>query len=200
MSTPTFSDKLWTARSPEETQALYADWAARYDADVTDAGYETPARLAAALADASTDLTAPILDFGCGTGLSGIALTKAGFTTIDGTDITPEMLEKAAALKLYRETWLGAPGDAPPGGYAAIAAIGVVSLGAAPPEALGMLLDTLAPGGLLGFSFNDATLADQRFLDARDAALTKADLISEAYGPHLSAKDMGSTVTVIRKH
>jgi predicted TPR repeat methyltransferase len=36
-----------------------------------------------------------ILDFGCGTGLSGLALQNAGFTNIDGLDISAPMLEKA---------------------------------------------------------------------------------------------------------
>lgn len=196
---PTLDTQLWKPRSVEETRALYSGWAKAYDADVTGAGYQTPARLAAALAAASDDLTAPILDFGCGTGLSGKALAAAGFTTIDGTDITPEMVEKARALGLYRELTVSEPGTAPPSGYAAITATGVVSLGAAPPETLDTLLGALAPGGLLAFSYNDATLADPRYMQALEAASTSADLVSEAYGPHLAAKDMGSTVYVLRK-
>jgi hypothetical protein len=42
MTDKTFDPKLWTDRSPEETRALYTDWAATYDADVTGAGYATP--------------------------------------------------------------------------------------------------------------------------------------------------------------
>jgi hypothetical protein len=89
MTDKTFDPKLWTERSPDETRALYTDWAATYDADVTGAGYATPKRLAEALAAHVPDPTAPLLDFGCGTGLSGRALHAAGFTTLDGTDITP---------------------------------------------------------------------------------------------------------------
>ena len=200
MADNTFDPKLWTRRSPEETRDLYTGWAATYDADVTAAGYATPTRLASALAAASPDLMAPILDFGCGTGLSGRALKAAGFTTLDGTDITPEMLEKAEALGIYRTLWASVPGAAPPPGYAAIAAIGVVSLGAAPPETLETLLGALESGGLLGLSYNDATLADPDYMAALDTAQTRADLIHDAYGPHLPARDMGSRVYVLRKH
>jgi predicted TPR repeat methyltransferase len=167
---------------------------------VTGAGYATPARLAGALAAHVPDLTAPLLDFGCGTGLSGRALNAAGFTTLDGTDITAGMLAKAETLGIYRRLWASEPGAAPPGGYATIAAIGVVSLGAAPAGTLATLLDALAPGGHLGFSYNDATLADPGYVHALDAALARAELIHEAYGPHLQSKDMGSRVYVLRKH
>jgi len=199
MTDTTFDPKLWTARSPEETQALYKDWAGTYDADVTEAGYATPARLAKALAGLAPDKTAPLLDFGCGTGLSGAALTTEGFSTIDGTDITPAMLDQAETRGVYRKLWLSRPGAAPPKGYAMITATGVISLGAAPPDTLASLLDTLSTGGLLALSYNDATLADKSFMDAMEAAKTRAMLLFEEHGPHLPAKSMGSTIYVLRK-
>ena len=193
---------LWTPRSPEDTRALYADWATGYDADLDKAGYRTPGRVAKALADHLPDRAAPILDFGCGTGLSGRALRAAGFTTIDGTDITPEMLNLAWESGMYRRVWTGTPGsvgDVEPGNYAAITAVGVVSLGAAPPDTLALLTGALAPGGLLAFSFNDATLSDDAYLDAYDAALDGAEEVFADYGPHLTGKDMGSKVFVLKK-
>ncbi len=202
MTKNNLTDQLWTPRTPEETRAIYADWAAAYDADLAKAGYHTPGRIAAALAAQLDDKAAPILDFGCGTGLSGLALRAAGFSTLDGTDITPEMLEKAAETGAYRNTWTSTPGDmgnVSAGDYAAITAAGVVSLGAAPPETLAMLVDALAPGGLLACSYNDGTLADEDYMEAYDAALTRCDLLSEEYGPHLTSKDMGSRVFVLRK-
>ncbi len=195
----TFDKPLWQPRSPEETRALYSDWANTYDADVQGAGYATPGRLAKALAQAAPDLNAPLLDFGCGTGLSGMALAAEGFSTIDGTDITPEMLERANETGAYRTTWAGQPGDLPPGGYQIIAAIGVVSLGAAPAETLHGLLEALPSGGLLGFSYNDATLADQSYMDALAKAQENAELIHEAYGDHLPGKDMKSSIYILRK-
>ncbi|GAB5445861.1 class I SAM-dependent DNA methyltransferase [Gymnodinialimonas sp.] len=195
----TFDKPLWQPRSPSETQAIYRDWAATYDADVEGAGYATPGRLAKALAEAATDLSAPVLDFGCGTGLSGMALAAQGFSTIDGTDITPEMLAKAQETGAYRKIWASAPGETPPQGYAVIAAIGVVSLGAAPADTLHSLLDVLAPGGLLGFSYNDATLADTSFMEALAEAQNTSTLVHEAYGDHLPGKSMKSSIYILRK-
>jgi predicted TPR repeat methyltransferase len=195
----TFDKPLWQPRTPEESRAIYRDWAATYDADVQGAGYALPPRLAKALAEAAPDLAAPLLDFGCGTGLSGLALAAEGFTTIDGTDITSEMLEKAKTTGVYRKTWASQPGDTPPNGYSIIAAIGVVSLGAAPADTLHILLDALPAQGLLGFSYNDATLADPSYMEALAKAQQSATLVHEAYGDHLPGKNMKSSIYVLRK-
>ena len=201
MSDKTFNPGLWTPRSVAETQDIYANWADQYDADVSAAGYVTPTRVARALAELCPDRTTSVLDFGCGTGLSGAALRAEGFLSIDGTDISPEMLAHAAQKDIYATVWLSKPGDMPEyGRYPVIVATGVVSLGAAPPETLTGLLDSLGPKGLLAFSYNDATLDNADYLTELTAAQASSDLIFEDYGPHLPAKDMGAKVYVLQKH
>lgn len=194
---------LWKPKSQDEIQRLYADWADSYDKDVTDWGYATPARVAHALRGHLGDLSLPVLDFGCGTGLSGMALHLAGFDVIDGTDVSPEMIAKCQKHEFYRTLWHAEPGplDVPVGAYAAVAATGVVSLGAAPPETLDMVLDVLMPGGLLGFSFNDPTLEDATYMAALSAAQEsgKAQLIYEDYGDHLPGKGLKSMVYVLER-
>ncbi|MGI9389248.1 MAG: class I SAM-dependent DNA methyltransferase [Boseongicola sp.] len=195
---------LWTPRTVEETQKLYAEWADRYDTDVAEWGYATPARIALALRRCGANVSKPVLDFGCGTGLSGMALKTVGFDMIDGTDISPEMLEQAEARGVYRQVWKGEPatlGHIKRGDYSIISATGVVSLGAAPPETLDMLVDAIGPGGLLAFSYNEATLADRAYTDQLDIAVLAPDveLVFEEDGPHLPAKNMSSTVYVLRK-
>ncbi|MEM8631709.1 MAG: methyltransferase domain-containing protein [Pseudomonadota bacterium] len=195
---------LWQPRSVEDTKAIYADWADRYDADVKAWGYVTPARVADALAAHMDDLAAPILDFGCGTGVSGGALASRGFTTLDGTDISAEMLEIARGKGIYRDLWAseaGNLGDFAPGDYAAIAAIGVISAGAAPPETLADAVGSLATGGLLAFSFNDPTFDDPRYMAAVEAetASGRVEIVFREHGPHLPAKEMGSDVFVVRR-
>lgn len=197
-------DQLWTRHSVEETRKIYADWAENYDADVATWGYATPARVALALRLSGANVDKPVLDYGCGTGLSGMALRGVGFQIIDGTDISPEMLKKAESRDAYRQVWLGMPGDLGhigAGDYPTIAATGVVSLGAAPPETLDLLVAALSPGNLLGFSFNDSTLADRAYTDRLDIACLAPDidLIFEEHGPHLPAKGMNSTVYVLKK-
>ncbi len=195
---------LWTPRPVEETQKIYADWAESYDADVTEWGYATPSRIAMALRRSGANVDKGVLDYGCGTGLCGLALRAVGFDVIDGTDISPEMLEKAQAREVYRALWLGEPGTlghVGAGDYAAIAACGVVSLGAAPPETLDMLVAAMAPGNLLAFSFNEATMANRAYTDRLDVITLAPDIevIFEEDGPHLPAKNMSSTVYVLKR-
>ena len=200
--------KIWAPRSVGETRKLYADWADTYENDITAMSYATPDRIAEALLTQNPDLTQPILDFGCGTGLSGIALKKKGFTTIDGTDISPEMLAHAKDKTgpdgpLYRNLWLGTVGeiDVKPGEYGIIVATGVISLGAAPAELLAVLVDALAPGSLLAFSYNDPTLLDESYMSALNGLLSdgSATQVFREHGPHLSEKVTGSDVIVLRR-
>ncbi len=204
MSEPKTPAGLWTRHTPEETRKLYADWAESYDADVRDWGYATPARIALALRQSGANVEKPVLDFGCGTGLSGMALKSVGFDVIDGTDISPEMLAQAEARGIYRQVWLGETGTLGHirrGDYPIIAATGVISLGAAPPETLDLLIEALAPGGLLAFSYNDATLKDRAYTDRLDIAVLAPDIevVFERDGPHLPAKNMTSTVYVLQR-
>lgn len=208
MADQTKKPKFWTPRSVEDTQKIYADWADTYEADVTAMAYATPDRIATALLAQNPDLTTPILDFGCGTGLSGAALRRHGFANVDGTDISPEMLAHAQAktfrnAPLYRNLWLGEVGSVAvtAGDYAIIVATGVVSLGAAPPAMLDVLLGALARDGLLAFSYNDPTLADQTYIDALGTILSsgRAEQVFRAHGPHLNAQVTGSDVIILRR-
>ncbi|MBT8418031.1 MAG: methyltransferase domain-containing protein, partial [Silicimonas sp.] len=160
--------------------------------------------IAMALRRSGANPDKPVLDFGCGTGLSGLALKATGFAQIDGTDISPEMIAKAKARGIYQHLWLSDPGDmghVRRGQYPIIVATGVISLGAAPPETLDMLVDVVPSGGLLAFSFNDATLTDRAYTDRLDAAVLAPDIemAFEEQGPHLPAKNMTSAVYVLRR-
>lgn len=194
--------ELWTPRPVEETMAVYAAWAETYDADIMARGYHTPDRIAEAL-QARIKPDRCILDFGCGTGLSGKVLQQAGFSNLHGTDITAEMLEKAAARGVYGKTWLSQPGELSfgRGAYPAIVAAGVVSLGAAPPETLGALVAKLNTGGMLALSFNDPTLDDQSYADAlgTEVGSGRAEIVFREHGPHLDDVDMGADIIILRR-
>ena len=193
---------LWTPRTVTETMAVYADWADTYDAEVSARGYRTPMRLANALSQFA-DAETPLLDFGCGTGIGGAALRQVGFTTIDGTDITKEMLAKAAASGIYRATWVSSPDDMgfDAGAYHVIVAVGVISLGAAPAATLAPLVEKLPTGGLLALSFNDPTLADNSYATALNSLCDagKAEVIFREHGPHLDDVGMGADVIILRR-
>lgn len=101
---PSANEEGWLTSAPtdpDDIRAFYDDWAGRYDADLADWDYRAPARIAELLV-AAADPTAPVLDAGCGTGLSGHALRAAGFTgEITGIDLSPESLPIAEASGAY---------------------------------------------------------------------------------------------------
>lgn len=179
----------------------YDQWAETYEAEVAQNAYATPARCAAALAATGVPKTAPILDFACGTGLSGEALRDAGFSVIDGMDVSDGMLDKARAKGLYRDL-IKVPSDAPPpvakGAYPIITAIGAIGPGAAPATVIAPLIDALPPGGFFVISLNDVALDHPEFPEALDNA-RDVTLVSKSRGAHLPGIDVQSTVYVYAK-
>lgn len=190
---------------PEAVGSFYAGWADGYEDEVTSNGYITPQRCAEALASFAADLTQPIMDLACGTGLSGLALRAQGFTTIDGFDLSPEMLEKAAAKEgLYRSLEIAdmsKPLEMPEGFYANAAAIGCITPDYLPVTILDEILGKLPSGGHFTFSINDWA--------ARDGVMERqlgeicdcwiAEMVFKEYGDHVPGNDMGCTVYVLRK-
>ncbi len=199
-----FLTSVYDLATTDETRDLYDRWSDSYDDEIIENGYVTPERVARALSAQIRDLHAPILDYGCGTGVSGAALIAAGFTTIDGADLSLEMLRQAQDKGIYRETWQVQPDEGlpfEPGKYHAIAAIGVIGVGAAPPETFDLLMHALEPRGLFTFSFNDHALADPAFTTRLNDWIfdEKAKLLFEEHGPHLPGIDLNATVYVLEK-
>jgi len=89
------------SRNSEDVAKYYDDWAEDYDDTLAQWQYEAPEQVAARLKQ-ELDTDSRVLDAGCGTGLSGKALAAAGFTAIDGMDVSERSLEVAAGLGVYR--------------------------------------------------------------------------------------------------
>jgi predicted TPR repeat methyltransferase len=201
--TEKFFPRAYNLKSQGEVDQLYDAWATSYDDEVISEGYQTPARLVAALAKFAPK-SAKILDIGCGTGFSGLHLHDAGFTDISGSDPNKNMLKHARSRGIYQhliETDLSDPYPFPIGTYDAITAIGVIGSGAAPATLLEPTVRTLTPNGLLAFSYNDAALALPEFTNALENIINDklVELIFKEYGPHFSKKDVRSNVYVLRR-
>jgi predicted TPR repeat methyltransferase len=199
-----FLDKVYTLSADTPTEALYKDWAATYDREVTEAGYATPGRAAAALASVVAEKTAPILDMGCGTGLSGIALRSAGFEVIDGVDLTQEMLDQARSLNLYRDLQRTDVSDPLPfksGTHSHVAAIGLFSPSHAPAGTVDLVLRYLPRGGCFVFSLNDHALDDPTYegVIRNWVDCGAARVLFKEYGDHLPSEGIQSVVYVLQK-
>lgn len=199
-------DKVYEASGDAEMRAAYDDWADEYDAEVEANGYLTPGRVSQALARFSQDKTAPVLDFGCGTGLSGAALKAEGFGTIDGADLSAKMLEVAKGRGVYRALELIEPDTGlhfDLGVYRAITAIGVIGKGAAPASVYPTLVAGMEPGALLAFSMNDLTINDPEYAHLVRDSIDRGQvrLLCDEHGPHLAkyGKNSGATVYVLER-
>ncbi|KPP87871.1 MAG: Methyltransferase domain [Rhodobacteraceae bacterium HLUCCO07] len=199
-----FLDKVYELTEGGDSRALYAEWAETYEAEMTANGYATPARIADALARFANDKSAPLLDYGCGTGLSGLALQNAGFTVIDGIDVTAEMLAIARQKSAYRNLALADPAQpAPvtPGAYSMITAIGVIGIGAAPLSLFDELMRALPRHGLFAFSFNDHSLEqpeyEAKIMEWTDGGASR--LLCREHGDHIPGQDLKSNIYILEK-
>ncbi len=200
-----FLQNAYLVETTEETKTFYGKWAQTYEAEISQNGYVTPMRCATALATFATDRDLPVLDVGCGTGLSGLALKTAGFSHIDGSDLSAEMLVKAKSREgLYKNMWQVDPDNPFPfekGAYAIMTAVGVLAISHAPPEMIDQVLEKLPAGGLFVFSLDDHTLGEpgyeQRIMEHIDCG--SAALMFRELGPHLPGIGLNSVVYVLQK-
>ena len=187
-----------------DSRELYASWAATYDKEVQKNGYVTPERVANALRDVVTDQSDFILDYGCGTGLSGSALQAVGFENIDGLDVSQEMVNIAEKKSIYKNLRVFDPSSkipVHPDQYKIITAIGVIGAGAAPLQIFDSLFALLPPNGLFAFSFNDHTLSDPNYEKKVKQCLSSgnASILHKSYGNHLPKANLKSNIYILKK-
>ena len=152
------ADPVSRARSvadSAEARDVYADWAATYDHDVfTTRGFTGSDRIAELLAEHLPVRDQPVLDLGCGTGAVGVRLAALGFTTIDGVDLSPEMVAIAATKGVYRQLTvrdLTATVLDLPAGRAGLVSAGTFTTGHLGPEVAPRVLDLLAASGVVAW-------------------------------------------------
>lgn len=140
------------SRNSEDVAQYYDEWAEDYDQTLARWRYQAPKRVAARL-HAVLDPGSIILDAGCGTGLSGEALSETGFSRIDGIDVSQRSLDVAANRGVYRSLQqvdmqkLPLPID--DNSYDGLACVGVMTY---LPDSSGTLREfcrILRPGGVM---------------------------------------------------
>jgi predicted TPR repeat methyltransferase len=142
---------------------LFDQFAPRFDAELEGRlHYRTPALLAEAIdAVLPANAALSVLDMGCGTGLSGLAL-KPFARRLEGVDLSPRMLDAARARGIYaalHEADLLAFLPTRRAGYDLIAAADVLNyLGDLTP-ALAAMRAALRPNGVAAFSLETGEIA-----------------------------------------
>ncbi len=175
-------EAAYDLRTPQDSIALYRNWANTYDAGfASEKGYHYPALVAKIFADHAGKNDHPVLDVGCGTGLVAGELAKYGTTEIDGLDISPQMLDVARTKGVYRALMTGdltgrlAIADCT---YGSLVSAGTFTHGHVGPDALDELLRIVRPGALLVVGINSKFFAAEPFAD-KFATLTATGSITE---------------------
>ena len=157
-SSPTPNDHSWLTRlstDSQETAAYYDDWAESYDETLAQWNYRSPA-IVATMLKREVPPDGPILDAGCGTGLSGKALHDAGFRRITGIDISQASLDVAAQAGVYERlvqvNMQQAPLPLETGEFAAVQCVGVLTYVPDTDAILREFCRVVRPGGLVAFT------------------------------------------------
>lgn len=200
-------DNAYSLKTPDDSRQLYGDWAETYDETFAEAmDYAAPRIVAQAFVDAGG--AGPVLDFGCGTGLVGEHLARAGIGPVDGLDLSPEMLGVARRKGVYRDLIEGnilAGLDLPANSYAGVTCSGTFTHGHVGPDAIDVLLRLAAPRAQFALSINAEHYQAQGFaakFDALADQIIGLDLPevrlygANATGPH---KDDTGLIALFRK-
>jgi ubiquinone/menaquinone biosynthesis C-methylase UbiE len=206
MPDKSFLDGVYRDRSDEETRRYYDEWAHDYDREMDTLDYAQPRRCAEALvgllppAEGQT-----VLDIGCGTGRSGVALRAAGYATVDGCDYSEEMLRRAEATGAYRRLFqanLNAPPmDVADASFDAVTCVGVFSFGHVSPDAMDDILRVVRPGGPVVIGINEM-FYDRGEVTAKLEALQDGgalEILSREKGEHLPGEGMSGWVIRLRR-
>ena len=98
------NDDDWLARGGgdvDDVERYYDRWAQRYDDDLADWSYEAPEVAARSLLSHATEPKI-VLDAGCGTGLVGRAVRRAGYRgRLHGVDVSAESVQLAEGTGAY---------------------------------------------------------------------------------------------------
>ena len=149
---------LSARENDQELLDVYKKWASIYDQDNDDVlGTVSQPNSVQIFHKHLSDKNQKIIDIGCGTGLVGLELSKLGYTSFDGVDISKEMIDIAIS-RGYRSLFLGNLNESLPlesNSYDAALCVGVFTHGHVGPSRLEELTRVIKPEGLVCFTVNE---------------------------------------------
>ena len=175
--------EVYAAETSEGLAAVYDRWSDGYDRYMNEGGYRHPAVCAALIARYISNLQAPLLDAGVGTGLVGDLLGLLGYRKLTGIDISKSMLKVAQKKGIYSELKnadLLSDVSLPKSYYAAAVAAGVFTTGHV---------------GTRGFD----TLTSLVSTDGWLIITVKSTIWEEDFSDYIDAKEKSGTIKILEK-
>lgn len=169
-------DRVYHSSDTETLAKTYDEWAGDYDAHLQGFGYRNTALTVGLVCRHVATDAGEILDAACGTGLIGENLATLGYDSLAGIDLSQGMLETSRARGVYgtlERMMLGEPLGFEDGRFAAAIAIGVLTIGHAPPASLDELVRVTRKGGVVIFSLPEPAYEEGGFKE-KMAALDEA--------------------------
>ncbi len=199
-----FLSKSYNLETEDDTLAHYEAWAETYDQELSENDYAQPQRCAAALINHVDKRDIRILDIGCGTGLSGVALKNLGFSNIDGCDFSSLMIEKAKDTDVYQrlfEADINKKLDIDTNTYDAAVAVCVLSFAHVRTDALREMLRIIKTGGILVIGLNEKYWSHDKVGEKLEKLAHEQvlEILSQEYGDHLPGTGLGGWVATIKK-
>lgn len=153
--------------SSSKVREVYDNWAHSYEEMLESWDYRAPG-YAANMLRATVPAHAALLDAGCGTGLSGLALRAAGFVgPIDGFDLSPASLEEAEKHDVYRSLTTvdmqALPLPIPDNAYDALVCVGVLTYIPDGESVLREFARIVVPGGRILITQRDDLFRERGF-------------------------------------
>ncbi len=167
------------SKRSDDVARYYDNWASDYNETLADWRYEAPKQVASMLR-AKLSPKSMILDAGCGTGLSGKALLTAGFTTIDGIDVSHRSLEIAAMTGAYRTLQKmdlqRLPLLIPDGHYDGLACVGVLTYLTDSDGTLREFNRVVRSGGIVVVTQRSDLFVERKFQSVLEGLLHNGDI------------------------
>lgn len=159
-------DSVHEATDANDLTSAYANWANTYDQETASLGYMLPYFVTSWISRYIPIGDGPLLDAGCGTGLSGPALIALGYSKLDGLDLSQEMLEIAKGRESYQNLKKAVLGETLPwsdGYFKCTFSTGVFTVGHAPASSLRELCRITQKGGYVIFTVRNKVFTDGGF-------------------------------------
>ena len=146
-----FVTEAYALKDDKSIVNFYGKWAEEYDEQMLGKDYTSPQDISDLLISHLPQQNCDILDIGCGTGLTGMHVAHCAAGSLDGVDLSAEMVDMAQRRGIYRDLYVAdvkQPFDFTHRVYDAVISSGTFTHGHVGTEPVTEIIRVLKPLGL----------------------------------------------------